>query len=119
MQYVYIPESVFCDVNMQSKKFIKTKENFICEQCGLSVVGDGYTNHCPQCLWSKHVDVHPGDRKATCNGMMRPVQVEYKSDTYVIVHRCVLCKHTKRNKSSPMDNFEAIIQLSATPYKKV
>ena len=23
---------------------------------------NGYTNHCSQCLWSKHVDINPGDR---------------------------------------------------------
>ena len=26
--------------------------------------GNGYTNHCPKCLWSKHVDINPGDRGA-------------------------------------------------------
>ena len=52
------------------KKFIKVKEDFVCEHCGAEVKGDGYTNHCPKCLWSKHVDVHPGDRAAECGGMM-------------------------------------------------
>ena len=64
------------------------------------------------------MDIHPGDRKASCTGMMRPMQIESKGATYTIVHRCVICKHTKRNKTSPVDNFEAIIQLSAKPYKK-
>lgn len=102
-----------------NQNFIKKKEDFTCQQCGLSVVGDGYTNHCPECLWSKHVDIHPGDRKATCKGMMRPVQIEIKSDSYTIVHKCVICKHTKRNKTAPVDNMEVIIQLSAKPYRKV
>jgi hypothetical protein len=35
-----------------------------------------YRNHCPACLWSKHVDVQPGDRAATCRGLMRPDRVE-------------------------------------------
>jgi hypothetical protein len=58
-----------------STVFKKTKEDFVCEHCGKPVVGNGYTNHCPECLWSKHVDVNPGDRAATCLGLMEPVGV--------------------------------------------
>ncbi|HTX82092.1 MAG TPA: RNHCP domain-containing protein [Streptosporangiaceae bacterium] len=31
-----------------------------------------YRNHCPVCLWSKHLDVGPGDRLSGCGGRMRP-----------------------------------------------
>ena len=58
---------------MMTKKFQRTKEDFTCEKCNLVVNGSGYTNHCPRCLWSKHVDVNPGDRQATCQGFMEPV----------------------------------------------
>lgn len=44
------------------KHFTKTVEDFICAHCGTHVRGNGYTNHCPECLWSKHVDNNPGDR---------------------------------------------------------
>src|SRR3989338_8156335 len=47
-----------------SRRFQRTKEDFTCERCGFFVRGSGYTNHCPQCLWSKHVDVNPGNRQA-------------------------------------------------------
>lgn len=96
---------------VNSKKFIKKKENFTCAQCGVFVEGNGYTNHCPQCLWSKHVDIHPGDRKSLCGGMMRPEQIEIQSGEYSIVHKCVICKHSKRNKTSPNDNFEVILSF--------
>lgn len=93
-----------------SNTFQRTKEDFTCEQCGFEVVGNGYTNHCPKCLWSKHVDVHPGDRAATCGGMMEPVEVVLKGGEYNILHRCIVCGFEKRNKASKEDmfNFEAI-----------
>lgn len=95
------------------KKFQRTKEDFTCERCGFFVRGSGYTNHCPQCLWSKHVDVNPGDRQAICKGLMEPVDVEIKGGEYVILHHCVLCGFEKRNRASMTDNFEAILQLSS------
>ena len=44
---------------MPSLKFKRKKENFVCENCGAEVKGDGFTNHCPKCLYSKHVDIFP------------------------------------------------------------
>ncbi|HCR42265.1 TPA: hypothetical protein DIV45_02815, partial [Patescibacteria group bacterium] len=41
---------------MDRKNFIRTKEDFTCENCGHRVKGSGYTNHCPKCLYSQHVD---------------------------------------------------------------
>ena len=89
----------------QSRKFQRMKEDFTCEQCGSLVLGDGYTNHCPQCLWSKHVDIHPGDRLETCRGLMEPVEVTYQGGEYIILHHCVICGHEKRNKASKDDMF--------------
>ena len=95
-----------------TRKFKRTEEDFICEQCGFFVNGSGYTNHCPKCLWSKHVDINPGDRHATCQSPMEPVGVESKGGKYIILHRCVSCHFQKRNKMAKDDNFDAIIQLS-------
>jgi Zn finger protein HypA/HybF involved in hydrogenase expression len=41
-------------VSKKMKNFVRRKENFICEACGKKVTGDGYTDHCPACLWGKH-----------------------------------------------------------------
>jgi hypothetical protein len=102
----------------EGKKFQSMKENFICETCGFSVSGNGYTNHCPKCLWSKHVDVNPGDRKATCCGLMKPVGVKSKGGEYVVLHRCILCGFERFNKTTKDDNFEIIIKLSTNPIVK-
>jgi hypothetical protein len=99
------------------KKFQRRQENFICEKCGFFVQGDGYTNHCPNCLWSKHLDLNPGDRQAICQGLMEPIGVEFKRGKYSIVHRCVLCGVEKRNKMAKNDNFEVILELSTHPLK--
>lgn len=101
-----------------NKQFQRTKEDFTCERCGTFVRGSGYTNHCPQCLWSKHVDVNPGDRQATCRGLMKPIGVDIKGREYIILQRCTVCGFQRRNKSSPDDNFETIIQISSHPVKR-
>ncbi len=94
------------------KKFKRTKEDFVCENCGFFVNGDGYTNHCPKCLWSKHVDVNPGDRLAVCGGLMKPEYLELKNGKYIIFHKCMKCGHVKKNKISKKDDFDKIITLS-------
>ena len=96
---------------MEKKKFQGTKEDFVCEHCSTSVSGTGYTNHCPNCLWSKHVDLNPGDRGNLCQDMMEPVGVTAKAREYVIEYRCLKCGAIKRNKASPNDNFDAILAL--------
>ena len=88
-------------------------EDFVCEYCGEKILGDGYTNHCHSCLWSKHVDINPGDREAECKGLMKPVEVEKKKDNYRILHRCETCGHEKWNKAKPEDNFEVLLQIMA------
>jgi hypothetical protein len=95
-----------------SKTFIKRIENFKCGNCGLEVTGSGYTNHCPECLWSKHVDVFPGDREETCGGLMKPIRVEKRKDSYVIIHKCEACGEERKNKVASQDNFEQIVKIS-------
>lgn len=97
---------------MNKKNFIKNTEDFICENCGHKVKGDGYTNHCPKCLYSKHVDNIPGDRANKCNGLMAPVGIDYKNQQYSVTHKCLRCGEVKHNKISPDDDFNKIIELS-------
>jgi ribosomal protein L37E len=94
------------------KLFQKKVEDFMCEKCGEKVIGDGYTNHCPKCLWSKHVDVNPGDRAATCGGMMRPVKVEFEKGEYLLTHHCEKCGFERRKKVERADNFEEVVKIS-------
>lgn len=93
--------------------FTRKRENFICEHCSAPVVGDGYTNHCPRCLWSKHVDISPGDRAETCGGMMRPTAIEGSSPDYRIVHRCEKCGEERRVNTAEADERNVIIALAS------
>lgn len=94
------------------KQFSRTPEDFVCEHCGTKVSGNGYTNHCPNCLYSKHVDINPGDRAAECGGLMKPLDLELKDGKYVIIHRCQKCGFTRKNKVIDEDNFDAVLELS-------
>lgn len=101
------------------KQFVRRREDFVCEHCGTKVVGDGYTNHCPKCLWSKHVDIMPGDRAEDCQGLMRPIDIRQTRDGYIITHKCEKCGALRNNKSSPNDDFEALLQLAREQVNKL
>jgi len=95
------------------KKFQKCKEDFVCDKCGTKITGSGYTNHCSECLWSKHVDINPGDRSSNCGGMMEPVLIEKKRDDYVLLHKCQKCDFERKNKIGEKDDFDAILKISS------
>ncbi len=91
--------------------FKKKKENFKCDNCGFFVVGDGYTNHCPECLWSKHVDNEPGDRSSLCGGMMKPIDIRYSVSEQWLIHKCIVCGLEKKNKINNNDNFNTMLDI--------
>ena len=94
------------------KKFTKIVENFTCANCGATVSGNGYTNHCPRCLWSRHVDENPGDRASDCGGLMEPVSAEPGRNGFVITHKCKKCGKTIRQHASDDDDIDTIIDLT-------
>ena len=93
-------------------KFKKVKEDFVCERCKEGIKGTGFTNHCPKCLWSKHVDVFPGDRAEKCGGLMKPIDAEQEGKEWSITHKCQKCNAQKKNKISPKDNFDQVVKIS-------
>ncbi len=98
---------------MNEPLFQRTVENFRCEHCGTEVTGNGYTNHCPKCLYSKHVDINPGDRSATCGGLMAPLRIEGATGVgYTVVQTCEKCGHTRTNKIAQEDDTDAVITLA-------
>ncbi len=94
------------------KLFQKTVENFVCENCRKEVRGNGYTNHCPKCLWSKHDDINPGDRAGQCGGLMKPISFEKKGESYFLKQSCVKCAFERKNNFTKGDNFETLLKLS-------
>lgn len=98
------------------KKFTKLDEEFECENCGYKVEKLGYTSrdHCPKCLYSKHVDVNPGDRAEECKGALVPIDIEISNKKgYVIVYKCAKCGVVRKNKAADDDDMKQIIAISA------
>lgn len=96
------------------KNFTMRDENFICENCGKNVEKLNYTarDHCPHCLYSKHLDIMPGDRLNECHGMLKPIGIEKFKDSYKIVYKCIKCSQLHKNIMANDDNMDIIIELS-------
>ncbi len=89
-------------------------DSFICENCMKNVSKLNYTarDHCPYCLYSKHVDVMPGDRKNECKGLLEPIGIEKFRDTYKIIYKCKKCGQLHKNIIANDDDMNLIIELS-------
>ncbi len=96
------------------KIFHELDEGFICENCHKEVAPLGYSSrdHCPYCLYSKHVDINPGDRENTCKGLLKPIGVEKYKDTYKILYQCLKCKQTHKNILAKDDDMNEFIKIS-------
>lgn len=96
------------------KNFTMRDEEFICENCHKLVAKLNYTarDHCPFCLYSKHVDIMPGDRNNDCMGLLKPIALEKFKDSYKIVYRCEKCKKIHKNIMANDDDMDLIIELS-------
>lgn len=96
------------------KRFNMIDEKFICENCKQEVPALGYTarDHCPYCLYSKHVDILPGDRSNTCHGLLLPIGIEKYKDTFKIIYKCSKCRKEHKNIMASDDNMDKIIELS-------
>ena len=96
------------------KKFNMIDEAFICENCNKNVEKLEYSarDHCPYCLYSKHVDINPGDRANTCKGLLEPIGIEKFKNTYKVIYKCKKCNQLHKNIVATDDNFDLIIELS-------
>lgn len=100
--------------DLEHAVFTEIDEEFICENCGKKVPKLGYScrNHCPYCLYSKHVDVNPGDRQEECHGLLKPIGLDINKKGYVIIFKCEKCGQIRRNKAAEDDDMDKIIKLS-------
>jgi DNA-directed RNA polymerase subunit RPC12/RpoP len=102
-----------------------TKGDFRCSHCGYWVTskreysGVNNRNHCPYCLWSKHLDLfQAGDRLSACKSVMQPVGLALKivhkkynsphSGEMMLVHRCVDCGKLSLNRIAADDDTQAL-----------
>lgn len=96
------------------KTFNKLDEEFICENCNREVSKLNYTSrdHCPHCLYSKHVDIYPGDRANPCRGLLKPIEIEKFKDSYKIIYKCKKCGQIHKNIMAVDDDFNIMINIS-------
>ena len=94
--------------------------SFDCVHCGRAVSidapGTKHRNHCPWCLWSKHVSLVPHDRESDCLGAMEPIGiVSQKDGEWSIVHRCTACGLIRTNRITGDDDEAVLIALALRP----
>lgn len=106
----------------------KSGNGFSCDHCGQWVplselMGTAHRNHCPFCLWSKHVDLEePGDRKSECRAKMKPIGLTFKHegvDKYgnlrqgelMLIHECTGCGKISINRIASDDKVETILEV--------
>ena len=108
--------------------YFDINSDFTCTHCGnfvsagILAAGVNNRNHCPYCLWSRHLDLfQAGDRMAACKSPMQPVGLTLKrsrkkyvsatSGELMLVHQCCECKKISINRIAADDVPEAIIEL--------
>lgn len=103
-----------------SRKSRPENRAFTCVRCRADVPAQAYgtkhRNHCPSCLWSRHVDEEPGDRSNACRSAMAPIAVEVRQDgEWAIVHRCAGCGVLRTNRIAGDDHPLALLGLALRP----
>jgi hypothetical protein len=94
--------------------------SFRCVNCRVDVaasaMGTAHRNHCPACLWSRHVDESPGDRASDCLASMEPIAITVRGDgEWVLIHRCRLCDVMHSNRIAGDDNPLLLLRLAIKP----
>lgn len=99
-------------------KIKKENSGFICGFCAqkvLALTNGGFRNHCPFCLYSKHLDIGPGDRRSDCKGLMEPVGFRHRGGKQQLLHRCQSCGVLRANKIAnytlQSDDINQLIEL--------
>jgi hypothetical protein len=82
----------------------------------MAAPGTDHRNHCPTCLWSRHLDDTPGDRAADCGARMEPLAISVRGDgEWVLVHRCTHCGVLHANRTAGDDNALPLTRLAVRP----
>jgi hypothetical protein len=100
---------------------VKIPGSFRCTRCRMDVPtdapGTAHRNHCPYCLWSRHVDDDtPGDRASDCLSAMEPIAISVRKDgEWVLIHRCTGCGTLNANRTAGDDSPLLLMRLAVRP----
>lgn len=95
------------------------QQTFRCRHCKVVVgpipYGGKHRNHCPYCLYSRHVDdCTPGDRASHCGALMVPAGAFTRArGEHAVVHRCLGCGVERHNRIAADDDFARVLGLLA------
>lgn len=98
----------------------RADSSFRCIVCHWDVnalsFGTSHRNHCPRCLWSRHLDEEPGDRRCACRSPMEPIAIEVRKDgEWSLIHRCAGCGTIRTNRIAGDDHERALLALALRP----
>jgi hypothetical protein len=79
-------------------------------------------NHCPYCLWSRHLDLaQAGDRLSACKAPMRPLGLTIKrsarrygsfcSGELMLIHQCIECGKLSINRIAADDFAVSLLEV--------
>ena len=78
-------------------------------------------NHCPYCLWSRHLDLYAaGDRLSACKAPMQPVALTTKRSRnkyshgrgeLMLVHLCTDCGNVSINRIAADDDASTLLEI--------
>jgi hypothetical protein len=107
---------------------INWRADFNCIHCHAYVTTSSFIsgvhnrNHCPYCLWSKHLDLYQaGDRLSACRSGMQPVGLTVKrtwkkydpvwGGELMIIHRCAECGQISINRIAADDDPDRLLEI--------
>jgi hypothetical protein len=105
----------------------QTDDGFLCKHChvyvssALSLSGVLNRNHCPYCLWSRHLDLYEaGDRLSACKAPMQPIGLTVKATRkkygpsrgeLMLIHLCTECGRLSINRIAADDDLQNILDI--------
>ncbi|NLU68006.1 RNHCP domain-containing protein [Streptomyces sp. HNM0574] len=95
-------------------------ETFGCLRCGLTVAAfapDGRRReHCPGCLYSRHLTDHVEGGPSDCGARMTPISVAVlRGGDWALVHRCARCHELTSHPVCGDDNQLLLMRLAVRP----
>lgn len=115
------------------KSYLELNADFHCVHCqtyvsaalGLCAVQN--RNHCPYCLWSRHLDLYQaGDRLSACKSAMRPLGLTLKrsrnkyaaaAGELMLVHICTGCGSFSINRLAADDVTATVAEVFAASWQ--
>lgn len=111
---------------MHVRRFVDSA--FTCTHCHCPVSSDRFQsgvrnrNHCPYCLWSRHLDLNkPADRLCACKAGMQPIGLTIKPSRnkygagqggeLMLIHICTGCRKISINRIAADDNPSLLLEI--------